>query len=450
MTEPSTLAFPLPTDDEQADPLAKVRAQFDRAPYPRIPLGRLPNETHRYWHDFRTAYYRRNQKIASTEGRLMLDVGCGSGMGVLTMALANPGARIVGVDLSPASVDLAQQRLEHHGLGDRVEFHALALDDLPQLGQQFDYINCDELLYLQPNPADGLAAMKAVLKPDGIIRVNLHSLYQRFNYFKVQSLAHLMGLMDDNPGAVEVEVLREVMESLKDNISLKVNAWDAEQVSSEEYVMMNLLFQRDRGFTIYQLFDYIAEADLEFISMIDWQSWKVLDLFKDPEDLPMAIAFGLTEAPIQDQLQFHDLLKSNHRLLDFWCGHPEAAAPWPPLEDWEPEDWYGANICFHPQLNTKEFQQDLQTAVLTRQPLNLHQYLTFGWGLKTISDGMALGLVPLLQGDQSFDDLIDRLQRLRPVDPVTLEPIARTEVAASLRYLLTELANTGYVLVEAR
>lgn len=449
MTEPSTLAFPLPADDEQADPLAKVRAQFDRAPYPRIPLDRLPNETHQYWHDFRTAYYRRNQKIASTEGRLMLDVGCGSGFGVLTMALANPGARIVGVDLSPASVDLAQKRLEHHGLSDRVEFHALAMDDLPQLGQQFDYINCDELLYLQPDPADGLAAMKAVLTPDGIIRANLHSLYQRFEYFKAQSLAHLIGLMDDNPGEIEVEVLKELMESLRDDVPLKSVVWSADKVKSEQYLMMNLLFQRDRGFTIYQLFDYVTRADLEFISMTDWQSWGVTDLFKDPEDLPMSIALGLAEAPIQDQLQFQDLLKSNHRLLDFWCGHLETANPWTPLADWEPEDWHGAKVCLHPQLNTEEFHKDLKTSVLANKNLNMDEHLSLGWGLRTVSSGIALGLVPLLEGAQSFDDLADRLQWVRPVDPITLEPIARTEIEASLHYLLTELANSGYVLVEA-
>ncbi|HEY9688981.1 MAG TPA: class I SAM-dependent methyltransferase [Coleofasciculaceae cyanobacterium] len=449
MTEPSTLPFPLPSSDESDDPLAKVRAQFDRAPYPRIPLDRLPNETHRYWHDFRTAYYRRHQKIASTEGRLMLDVGCGSGFGVLSMALSNPGARIVGVDLSPASVDLAKKRLDHHGLGDRVEFHALAMDDLPQLDQQFDYINCDELLYLQPDPADGLAAMKAVLKPDGIIRSNLHSLYQRFEFFKAQSLAHLIGLMDDNPGEMEVEVLAELMESLKDDVPLKVKVWDSEKVNNEQRIMMNLLFQRDRGFTIYQLFDYIARADLEFISMSDWQSWDVTDLFKDSENLPMAIAFGLAEAPIEDQLQFHDLLKSNHRLLDFWCGYADTAEPWIPLGDWEPEQWHGAKVCLHPQLDTEAFHKDLKTSVLTHKNLNMEDHISLGWGLRTVSSAIALGLVPLLQGAQYFEDLADQLQRVRPVDVVTLEPIDRSEIEASLRYLLTELSNSGYVLVEA-
>jgi 2-polyprenyl-3-methyl-5-hydroxy-6-metoxy-1,4-benzoquinol methylase len=448
MTE-SSAASPTMIASEQDDPLAKVRAQFDRAPYPRIPLDRLPSETHLYWHDFRTAYYRRNQKIASTEGRLMLDVGCGSGYGVLTMALANPGARIVGVDLSPASVELAKQRLEHHGLGDRVEFHALPMDALPQLGLSFDYINCDELLYLQPDPAQGLAAMKAVLKPDGIIRSNLHSLHQRNSYFKAQELAGLVGLMDDNPGSLEVEVFQGLIGALKDSVRLKPQIWDCTQSDNEEKIMMNLLFQRDRGFTIPQMFDYIHRADLDFISMTDWQSWSVSDLFTDMDDLPLPIALGLSEASIADQLHLHDLVQFNHRLLDFWCGHLDTEPSWISLPEWEPEDWYGAHIYLHPQLNTEEFQQDLTTSLRTFTDLNMNKHLSFSWGLSSVSNAIAVGLVPLLDGMKTFEQLVDALQVVRPIDPVTAEPIARTEVEAALRYLVTEFERSGYIFIES-
>lgn len=448
MTE-SSAASPTMIASEQDDPLAKVRAQFDRAPYPRIPLDRLPSETHLYWHDFRTAYYRRNQKIAKTEGRLMLDVGCGSGYGVLTMALANPGARIVGVDLSPASVELAKQRLDHHGLGDRVEFHTLAMEDLPQLGMTFDYINCDELLYLQPDPATGLAAMKAVLNFNGIIRSNFHSLHQRSSYFKAQKLAQLVGLMDDNPGSLEVEIFQGLIGALKDSVQIKPRIWDCTQSDSEERIMMNLLFQRDRGFTIPQMFEYMGRAELEFISMADWQSWDVNDLFTDIDDLPLPIALGLAEASVEDQLQLHDLVQYNHRLLDFWCGYFGGGQPWMPLAEWEPEDWYGSQICLHPQLNTEEFQQDLTTSLRTFSDLNMNKHLSFSWGLSSVSHAIAVGLVPLLSGMKTFEELVDTLQIVRPVDPVTTEPIARAEVEAALRYLVTEFERSGYVLVES-
>ena len=91
------------------------------------------------------------QKVLNAEGKLILDAGCGSGLQALVLALANPGAKIIGVDLSEKSIEVARQRFAYHNL-DNAEFHALSLDEIESLGYQFDYINCDEVLYLLPNP----------------------------------------------------------------------------------------------------------------------------------------------------------------------------------------------------------------------------------------------------------------------------------------------------------
>jgi len=85
----------------------------------------------------------------------------------LVLAEANPGAKIIGIDLSEKSIKLAQQRVQYHGV-ENVEFHSILLEDLPKLGMEFDYINCDDVLYLLPDTVAGLQAMRSVLKPDGI------------------------------------------------------------------------------------------------------------------------------------------------------------------------------------------------------------------------------------------------------------------------------------------
>ncbi|NJL09620.1 MAG: class I SAM-dependent methyltransferase, partial [Calothrix sp. SM1_7_51] len=48
--------------------IEKIRQQFDSSPYPRIPLDKSPREDSRllYIHNFVTAYYLRNQKVADT------------------------------------------------------------------------------------------------------------------------------------------------------------------------------------------------------------------------------------------------------------------------------------------------------------------------------------------------------------------------------------------------
>lgn len=430
------------------DPLAAIREQFDRAPYPRKPLEAEPKATWLYYHTYATAYYRRTQRFLDDRPLTILDVGCGSGFGTLALALANPGSRVIGVDLSPESVKLARQRLDHWGLSDRSEFHTLSMTEVTQLTDRFDYINCDELLYLQPDPADALLAMKAVLKPEGIIRTNLHNYHQRIDYFRVQNIARLVGLMDENPGEFEVECLADLFNSLHDWVPLKKNIWKPERAENEELVMMNFLFQRDRGFTVPQLFEYIERSGLDFISMTNWQEWDILSLFKDLDNLPAFLAMGLPMAETVDKLTLYNLLANTNRLLDCWLGHPEAACEWVPVEEWEPEDWQGAKIALHPQLQTAEFREGLTTVLRSGLDLNMDDFLPLPRGLATVSGAIALGLVPLLDGPKTMDELIQYWQQVHPIDPVSLEPTTEAQAAEPLRYLLTEFVKVGYIFIE--
>jgi SAM-dependent methyltransferase len=55
------------------------------------------------------------ERIAERVGHAVLDVGCGAGELALAVARARPGARVIGVDVSPELVAAAQQRGESHG-----------------------------------------------------------------------------------------------------------------------------------------------------------------------------------------------------------------------------------------------------------------------------------------------------------------------------------------------
>ena len=202
---------------QESELQAKIRQQFDVVTYPRTPVEKSPKDDYEllFIHNLVTPYYLRNQKVIETEGKVILDAGCGSGYKALVLAEANPGAKIVGIDISEKSVELARQRLQYHGFNNS-EFHVLPIEELPSLGLEFDYINNDEVLYLFPDIVVGLQAMKSVLKPDGIIRTNLHSSLQRHYYFRAQEMFQMMGLMNENPGEIEMEIARETLDTLKD------------------------------------------------------------------------------------------------------------------------------------------------------------------------------------------------------------------------------------------
>ena len=322
--------------------LDKIRQQFDSCPYPRTPLEKSPKDNHNllYIHNLVTPYYLRNQKVIETKGKIILDAGCGSGYKSLVLAEANPGAKIVGIDISEESVKLARQRLEYNGF-DNVEFYVLSIEDLPRLDWQFDYINCDELLYLFPDTAVALKAMKAVLKPDGIIRSNLHSSIQRFRYFHAQQAFKMMGLMDENPEELEIEIVRDTMNALKDKVNLKATTWNYKYEGEEgkEGILMNYLFQGDKGYTITDMFTALRAADLELVSMVNWRQWDLMDLFKDPDDLPTFLGMSLPDTSREERLQLFELLHPINRLLDFWCCHPNQAQSFAPIAEWTDSDW---------------------------------------------------------------------------------------------------------------
>lgn len=436
-------------DHKALELLEKVRQQFDFGPYPRIPLEKSPKEdvARLYIHNFTTAYYLRNQKVRETDGITILDAGCGSGYTSLTLAEANPGARIVGVDLSDQSVELAKKRLQYHGF-DNVEFQAMSIEELSTLKEQFDYINAHEVLYLLPDPVAGLQAMKSVLAKDGIIRTNLHSSLQRASFYRAQALFKMMGFLDNAPGEMEISLVRETMKPLKDNVMLKAQNWKPNYETDDEAILMNHLLMGDKGSTIPELFSALRAADLEFICMVNWQQWQLMDLFKEPDDLPLFLGLALPELSVEEQLHLYELFNPIHRLLDFWCGHPEQRAAFVPVAEWTDFDWQNAKVYLHPQLKTSVMKEELLRCIEQLNPFQISQQLKLGGQTNFLDSTIAACLLPLWEEAQPMQSLVKRWQQLRPVDPLSLETTTELEALEILKATLMQLESSGYVLLE--
>lgn len=443
-------------DNSGSESLEKIRQQFESSPYPRVPLDKSPKDEQDfsllYLHNVMTPHYLRTQEVIETTGKIILDAGCGSGYKSLILAEANPGARIVGIDLSEQSVNLARKRLEHHGFGDNTEFHTLLIEDLPKLGLEFDYINCDEVLYLLPDPIAGLKNFKSVLKPSGIIRTNLHNSLQRQAYFRAQEAFRVMGLTQDNPSKLEVEMVVETLKALKDGIELRTRTWQpvGDNEESEEPVLMNFLLQGDKGFSIPDMFQALKLSNLEFISMVNWRHWELTDLFKSPDDLPMFLSLGLSESSIEERLHLYNLLHPVHRLIDFWCGHPNLLTSAKPVGDWDLEDWQNARVHLHPQLAQAQVKEDLKNCVNQQRSFAISPYVPAVAGSSIVleSDIAACCLLPLWDGAQPVKTLVDRWLKVRPYDPVTLQPTSAEIAFNQVKELLSKLEVFLYVLVE--
>ncbi|MFB2833842.1 class I SAM-dependent methyltransferase [Floridanema evergladense] len=438
--------------DEQAlDSLEKVRQQFDAAPYPRIPLEDYPNDMkYLTLYNMATAYYLRAKKVVETEGKVILDAGCGTGFKSLALAVANPGAKIVGVDLSEESVKLAKERLKYHGIKN-VEFYPLSIYDLSKLGREFDYIHCDETLYLLPDIVAGLQAMKSVLKPEGIIRANLHSSRVRADFYAAQKLFDLMGLMNQAPGEPEIEKVRETMKALKNNVSLKVNTWKPQYENDPAWYLANYLLEGDRGYTIPEMFAALRAADLEFISMVNWPFWDIVDLLEEPDRLPPLMATNLPNLSVEQKLHTYELLNPIHRLIDFWCGHPGAVTPPVPLTEWTDREWLEAWVYIHPSLKVPQVKKEMIASVVDIKLLEMHKYLAFSKDPSLMMDSAAVAtLLPLTEEPQSVESLWERSLMLRPINPASYEASDRQTAFKFVKELLISLEQLGFVFIERR
>lgn len=104
------------------------------------------------------------------EGTSVLEAGCGVGAQTVTLAARNPTARITAVDISPASLEQARERVAAAGCGN-VTFRQGDIFDLPFAPGSFDEVFVCFVLEHLPDPIRALASLKKLLKPGGAMTV---------------------------------------------------------------------------------------------------------------------------------------------------------------------------------------------------------------------------------------------------------------------------------------
>ena len=258
-----------------------------------------------------------------------------------------------------------------------------------------------------------------------------------------------MGLMDDNPQDLEIEMVRETMNAVKNEVLLKARNWNSTPNDKDEWIFMNYLLQGDKGYTIPEVFAALRAADLEFVSMVGWRHWDVTDLFQDSENLPAFLAMSLPEISVEDRLHMFELLHPVHRLIDFWCGHPSQAQSFVPISEWTEFDWQAAQVYLHPQLKTPQVREDLLDCIAKQQPFILSSYIQLPTQVPIAIESMvAACLLPLWEGSQPMMSLVELWLKLRPVNPATLEPVNPETAFEEVKELFSMLEAFLYVLLE--
>ncbi len=98
-------------------------------------------------------------------GASVIDIGCGSGVAVTTLAAAFPRSDFEGWDPSRNAIDRARDRAAASGLAN-VSFRCAAAEDLPP-DHTRDLILTLDCLHDMPHPAMAIAAIHEAIHPDG-------------------------------------------------------------------------------------------------------------------------------------------------------------------------------------------------------------------------------------------------------------------------------------------
>jgi ubiquinone/menaquinone biosynthesis C-methylase UbiE len=143
-----------------------VPAAFDRgaAAYDRL-VGANPG-----YHAHLRSSARALTVPARGAGSRLLDVGCGTGASTAALVAAAPHAEIIGVDASPGM--LARARAKSWPA--TVRFVHSRVEDLGEAGVDgpFDGIFAAYLIRNLPDPDAGLASLRVLLRPGGVLVVH--------------------------------------------------------------------------------------------------------------------------------------------------------------------------------------------------------------------------------------------------------------------------------------
>lgn len=101
-------------------------------------------------------------------GGRVLDVGCGTGSALVTMAEAFPDATFVGIDAHAPSVEAARSRAQAHGVADRVRFEVGRSTDCDP-GGLFDAVFFFEALHDMGDPDGAIRHADSLLVDGGVI-----------------------------------------------------------------------------------------------------------------------------------------------------------------------------------------------------------------------------------------------------------------------------------------
>ena len=310
-----------------------VSAFYDRFPFPGDPLqdGPPPGYNWRWCH--RSVLAAVHGGIPDgIEAPRILDAGCGTGVSTDYLCHLNPGAQVLGIDISDGALAVARERLQRSGAEAQVASlrqEQRSLLDLAGEGP-FDYINSVGVLHHLDQPEAGLQSLAALLAPDGLLHLFLYADAGRWEIHRTQAALELLSAGTEAEG---LRLGRQLLETLPEGNRLARHhreRWAVDCAADANFADM-YLHPQETSYNLERLFAFIETAGLQFAGFSNPEVWdpaRLLqgELLDRARSLPARQQWALVEQLDPDISHFEFFLSAASLNRTLWTDDALRAA----------------------------------------------------------------------------------------------------------------------------
>lgn len=197
-------------------------------------------------------------------------------------AAAGIDAEIVHLDISEASSAIARARIDARGLTNTTFVHgAIETISTRDLGT-FDYIDCCGVLHHLEDPAAGLKALRAALKPAGGLGMMVYAPLGRTGVYHAQAMLQMIA--GDAPDPERISTARQLLEDLPGSNWLKRNPHVGDHIDQGDSGIYDLLLhRRDRAYSVPELAGLLQQGGMRPVNFVDPARYEPGVYLKSPE-----------------------------------------------------------------------------------------------------------------------------------------------------------------------
>lgn len=197
----------------------------------------------------------------------VLVAGCGT-VQAAVLAYTNRGCQVAGVDVSEAS--LAHERFlqDRHQLSNLTLYKG-DLQDVHQIGRDFDVIFATGVLHHLADPDAGLRALASVLAPHGVLVGMVYGATRRAGVYMVQDALRRLGVKQDAAG---VAFVRRLLAELPPGHFVRRYLEVSGELKHDAALVDTFLNPQDRAYTVPEVLAFIERCGLVFQSWVE-PSW---------------------------------------------------------------------------------------------------------------------------------------------------------------------------------